>query len=131
MQLEFNRRPQRRLISLTPLIDVVFILLLFFMLASSFQQWRSMSINAPAKGVAKPSEQRALLLQVRVGGKLELDGEPLSAEALATRLQDYLAANPEQAVVVQPDPEVGLQTLVEVFDRLAAAGVRELTLGAL
>ena len=120
---------KRGMASLTPLIDVVFILLLFFMLASNFQQWRSLTLNAPGQGSAAPNNaERALLIRLSANGVLDLNGQALTLDQLDARLQPYLTRNPDQAVIVQPEVDVALQTLVAVFDRLAAVGVGQLTL---
>ena len=71
-QPQGRRRP---LISLTPLIDVVFILLVFFMLASSFLDWRSIDLNAPAQAAAGPAIEGALLVEIHPD-RLLLSGEP-------------------------------------------------------
>ena len=129
MQLELLQRRRRRLVSLTPLIDVVFIMLLFFMLASNFQQWRALKLSAPGKGALVTSDERALQLRVRTGGGLDLGGVAIPANTLMDHIRPYLARNPDQAIVVQSDADVRLRTLVGVFDKLSAAGVQQITFG--
>lgn len=119
-----RRRP---LISLTPLIDVVFILLIFFMLASSFLDWRTIELNAPSSGAAAPSLTGALLVEIRRDG-LRLSGETVSLDRLAERVADRVARVPDQRVVVKPAQGVPLQETVTVLDRLAATGVADLSL---
>ncbi len=99
--------PRRRAaISLTPLIDVVFILLVFFMLASSFLDWRAISLDTvePPPTARKASDKPALL--VGVGAKeTRLNGEVLPMDELLERLQHRLASDPEASVQIQPpDP---------------------------
>ena len=123
------RRPARRRspISLTPLIDVVFILLVFFMLASSFLDWRAIELDALGKAAAAPSVEGALLVELRSDG-LRLSGETLDLDALAARVAERLATKPDQRVLVKPTPGVVLQRAVAVLDRLTAAGARDLSL---
>lgn len=129
MQLEAAHTRRRSAIGLTSLIDVVFILLLFFMLASSFDQWRSLSINAPAANKSSSaSAAEVLRVSVDTQGAVRLNGELLPEGALEARVRSYLEKNADQAVVVQPDEDTGLQTLVAVLDRLTAVGVRRLNL---
>lgn len=120
-----NRR--RSPISLTPLIDVVFILLVFFMLASSFLDWRAIDLNAPGKAAASPSLEGAMLVEIRADG-LRLSGQTVTLPELAIRLGDKIRKKPEQRVVVRPVSGVVLQDAVVVLDALAAAGVRNLSL---
>jgi biopolymer transport protein ExbD len=126
-RLATETRRRRSPVSLTPLIDVVFILLVFFMLASSFLDWRAIDLNAPAQAGASASMQGALLVEVRPDG-LRLSGETVSLDTLAERVAERLAAKPDQKVLVKPATGVPLQDAVDVLDRLAAAGVAELSL---
>lgn len=130
--LRANRRSRRRSrrrspISLTPLIDVVFILLIFFMLASSFIDWRTIALDTPGKAAKRPSMEGALLVELRRDG-LRLSGETLGLEALVTRVSNRIAQKPDQRVLIKPTPGVMLQDAVTVLDRLAAAGVKNLSL---
>lgn len=129
MRLEYFSRTSRRRVNLTPLIDVVFILLMFFMLASDLQQWRAVTLNVPATQVTTATvNHQALRLRVETNGKIHLDGALLTLADLETRMRSILMDNPEQTVVVQPHGDVPVQILVHVFDRLTASGVRKLTL---
>ena len=65
--------PTGRLITLTPLIDVVFILLVFFMLASSYLDWRSIDLTVSSGAGAATSAQRAILINLRSDGNGEID----------------------------------------------------------
>lgn len=120
-------RRRRPLVSLTPLIDVVFILLVFFMLASSFLDWRAIDVSAGAGGTAAPSPRGALLVELRADGGLRLGGESLSADALSERIAARLARNPDQRVLVKPRPGVPLQNAIDLLERLTGAGVRDVS----
>lgn len=121
--LAVSRTRRRPLISLTPLIDVVFILLVFFMLASSFVDWRAIELSAPAETRATTGSplQGALLVEVRPDG-LRYAGEPLSLEGIVERVSQRLAQAPGTPVLVQPSAGVTLQQTVAVLDRLVDAG---------
>ena len=120
-----ERRRRPHLIRLTPLIDVVFILLVFFMLSSSFAQRRALELEGA--GPAAGGELRgALLVDVRRDG-LRLSGEPVSLEQLAAAVAGHVARDPGRRVLVRPGPQVTLQPLVTVLDRLGAAGVRQVS----
>lgn len=122
-----SHKRRRALIALAPLIDVVFILLVFFMLASSFLDWHSIDLSPPVQGTAAAPMEGALLVEVRPDG-LRLSGESMSLDALGERLRQRVAARPEQRVLVQPAPGVTLQEAVHVLDRLAIAGVTRMAL---
>ena len=120
-----ERRRRPHLIRITPLIDVVFILLVFFMLSSSFAQRRALELETTGPGT--PGGLRgALLVEVRRDG-LRLSGEAVSLDQLAASVAARVARDPGQRVLVRPGPEVTLQPLVAVLDRLEEAGVRRLS----
>lgn len=123
-----DARSHRVRISLTPLIDVVFILLVFFMLASSFLDWRAIPLDAPALSVTAASGEGALLVELRAPDELRLSGEPITPETLEQRLRERLEQRPEQRVLIQADAGVPLQRTVTVLDHVAAAGVSDVAL---
>ena len=114
-------RPGRRraLIGLTPLIDVVFILLIFFMLASRLGDLRGLPLVAAQGGGG--GVEGAVLLELRAGG-LRLSGEAVDEAALAARL------TPDRRVLLRAGAGVTTQALVALLDRLEALGVRDVTL---
>lgn len=118
---------RRRAISLTPLIDVVFILLVFFMLASSFLDWRHISLQTPAGPAAGTSMTGALLVEVRPDG-VRLAGETLALESLVERVAARLADDPSRRVLIAPADGVSLQRAIDVLDRLSAAGATDISL---
>jgi len=127
MQLKSTARRRRRLIGLTPLIDVVFILLLFFMLASQFHQWRAFTVGA----AGTPGDVKAVsavLVRVHGDGSLDLNGEPVTTRTLTERLGQTLTREPSLSVQIESADEVPLQTLVSLFDQLHAVGIDRMNL---
>lgn len=123
-----NSGRRRALIGLTPLIDVVFILLVFFMLASSYLDWRSIVLSPPAKAAQGGGLEGALLVEVQAGGVLRLSGQPVRLEELDGLVRQRLADKPGQRLVVKPEEAVDLQAVVAVLDSLAAAGAPSISL---
>lgn len=122
-----SSRRGRRMISLTPLIDVVFILLVFFMLASSFTDWRAISLATPPAATRAGSSEGAML--VRVGpDAIDVAGSAIDLPGLAAMLKERVAGKPDLRVLVQPQDGVELQRVVTVLDTAAAAGVTGLGL---
>jgi biopolymer transport protein ExbD len=119
--------PRRRArISLTPLIDVVFILLVFFMLASSFLDERAIKVGAPAAALGGASLEGALLVELRRDG-LRLAGERLALPQLMARLAEHAARDPRQRVLIKPAPGVSLQDAVTLLDRVSASGLSDVS----
>ena len=122
-------RRRRALISLTPLVDLVLILLVFFMVASSFRDWRAITLDAGvgAESGVTTRMEGALLVEV-LPGSVRLSGEPVSLESLLDRVGRHAAEQPDLRVLVKPMRGVALQETVRVFDALSAAGATGLSL---
>lgn len=112
---------RRATIPLTSLVDVVFILLFFFMLASRFSGLQGIDLNLGA------ADQRAVaaieetwFLQLYADEALVLNGQSVAP----AELQGRLAAQPGVHLVVQPGEGVSLQRLVSLMDELRASGAR-------
>ncbi len=120
-------RHRRPLVSLTPLVDVVFILLVFFMLASSFSDQRAVGLMTPA--IAESARtSKTVLLRVKRNGSLDLNGEPITVNQLQARAAQFIQTVGERQFLVQPDKGVALQRVVVVLDALYATGVQDISL---
>ena len=127
--MQFGEDPVRtRLIPLTPLIDVVFILLVFFMLASSFSDWRALDLKIAAQGGATSSGPPALVVDLAPGGDLRLNGRTLSESELAAQIETELERTPERSVLVRPAEAVSLQQTIDLLDLLKQAGADAIAL---
>ncbi len=123
-----SKPPRRRaLITLTPLIDVVFILLVFFMLASSFLDWRAIELDAPASATAGGGMEGAVLVEI-LPGALRVSGQVVSIESLARAVSERIERVPTGRVLVRPAAGVPLQDAVDVLDRLSLAGINGISL---
>ncbi|NCA72349.1 MAG: biopolymer transporter ExbD [Sphingobacteriia bacterium] len=130
MRLDLPRSRAGRGLSLTPLIDVVFILLLFFLLASHFDRWRTLRLDTATVTTGEQDADRSAVLRVRLhaDGTLLIDGVALDPNRLQHTLEDHRARLPDISVVLEAEAEVRLQPLVGLIDTVTAAGIRELSL---
>ncbi len=120
---------RRSLISLTPLIDVVFILLVFFMLAASFHDWRAIDLGAPAKTASQkpPSLEKSVLIEVRAND-LRVSGETVSLQGLKAKLSPLLSNSKAPRIFIRPDRGVALQQAVRVLDLLSEIGATKVSM---
>ena len=116
-------RPRRRP-NLTPMIDVVFLLLVFFMLASRFGVDRAVPLSVAGGGAAYSGPPRLVDLSADA---LRLNGVPIAPEALAGALR-ALTQTPADAIILRAADGADLQALVAVMDRLTGAGFTRLVL---
>jgi len=131
MQLQSHHRKALRRISLTPLADLVFILLVFFILETSFVQFREVAFKVPDEPTkASHAEGESLNIQVFPGGKLWIDGESLALAELTPWLVRQQLSE-ETAVILKAEDSVPLQILVEAMDLLRAQSLPRVQIQAL
>lgn len=112
----------------TPIIDVVFNLLIFFLVATSFQQVeRESKIALPETVAAGPisASLREIVINIDRTGALIVNGETLSPERLGSLLTDAIRANPDQKVNVRADRATAYEHVAAALDRCKRAGITE------
>jgi biopolymer transport protein ExbD len=115
-------------IDLTPIIDMVFLLLIFFLVATTFQQTeREMKIALPAASAAQPisAALRELVVNVDAEGRIVVSGRPLDGDGLSALVRQAVATNPQQKVTVRGDRTVAYAHIVRVLDICKGAGIQE------
>ena len=131
MQLQSHHRKALRRISLTPLADLVFILLVFFILETSFVKFREVAFKVPDEPTkASHAEGESLSIQVFPGGKLWIDGESMTLADLSSWLRRQQFSE-KTAVLLKTEDSVPLQTLVEAMDLLRAQSLPRVQIQAL
>ena len=126
MQLASSKSKIR--INLTPLIDVVFILLIFFMLVSSFSQWRELPLElSTAASVSKsnPSISFVVLKKTEV---IALNQQSISLKQLLKTLSARLAVDAKHQIVLRAEQGVPLQQLISVLEKLKALAANNVSL---
>jgi len=115
-------------LELTPIIDMVFLLLIFFLVATTFHQTeREMQIALPSASSAGPisAAMREIIVNVDRDGSIIVAGRPLSPEELDERVRSAVAVNPDQKVTVRGDRETAYANIVRVLDICKGAGIQE------
>lgn len=119
----FQGRRSRAAVSLTPLIDVVFILLIFFMLVSNLQSTNMIDLRVADRNAA-PTQVRDRALLVTISrDTLQLDGQPVSL----AQLREQVALQPQRQVALEPADGVSLQRIVTVLDQLRGVGASQVS----
>lgn len=123
--------PRRhRAISLTALIDVVFILLLFFMLTSTFTRWKAIDLEAPQASVHLRSQSEVAFLRLHPNGALAFMATDISLASADELNRSLFALVPsDRAVVVLPEADVSVQQIVSTIEALQATGWADVSLG--
>ncbi len=123
------RRPEVS-INLTPLIDVVFLLLIFFMVSTSFTELTQLVVDLPEAEGAPASADTALLLVVDVAGNMTLDGEPVpnDARGLSAAMGQRLSGNTDIPVTLSADAMTPHQYVVTAMDVAAQLNITRLSI---
>jgi biopolymer transport protein ExbD len=129
MAIQFASRRTSRRVSLTPLIDVVFILLVFFMLETTFLTEGGVKVAAAdAGGVASLQGQR-VTLELLDMNHVWVDGKRVAYAEWTTVLETVVLPTDEYAVEIRTADPVSVQRVVDVLDRLSALGYVHVTVG--
>ncbi|MBO9434992.1 biopolymer transporter ExbD [Ruegeria sp. R13_0] len=122
-----RRRPTRPLISLVPMIDVMLILLVFFMVTSTYLNLDMIPALAqsdrPAASGTSGEPASAVVIRIGSDGAPYFRGQALTSEALESLLSDRIAQAPATPVIVLPTGSARMQALVTVMDVVTRAGV--------
>lgn len=121
------RQPRPKLVlSLTPLIDVVFILLIFFMLASQFVDWRQIELTPQAQFSNTVSDEQSSSLRMLNNGSFDVNGT--AVEELQSVVSELEYAGKERSVFLTPENAVEIQSVIDVIEALSAVGVTKVQL---
>ena len=130
MLLEQPLAAKRRVISLTPLIDVVYILLLFFMLSSGFTHWRQLDITAPSESYDTDKIRTQHYLLLMAAGEYVYDNRHYPVSEL-TPIKQQLAEDPSGIFVVSVAKAVTTQQMIDFIDQLKIIGIDKVSLAGL
>lgn len=134
MNLRNDEAGEELTLNLTPMIDVIFQLLIFFMVATTFQEdEREIDVELPqaSTGSALVKETDEIVIHVKRDGALVVGGEVLDANALARHLALAAEHNPETPVMIRGDRLVHHEDVIGVMDACGIAGLTSLSLGTL
>lgn len=109
-------------IDLTPMLDVVFIMLIFFIVVASFIKEAGIEINRPDNTQSDPSDATSILVRIQSDDQIWMENRRVDARAVRANIQRLLAADPEQAVTLKVDKGAKAKTVVDVADAAREAG---------
>ncbi len=117
-------------INLTPLIDMVFILLIFFVVTSSFVKESGIEVNRPSAKSAERQEHGNIIISVSKSGEIWIDRRKVSMSALRANVERLHAENPEGSVIIASDRDARTGVLVQALDQARLAGVANVSIAA-
>lgn len=114
-------------IDMTPMLDIVFIMLIFFIVTTSFVKEAGVDINRPAASTGKKTDSKSLVVAITKDGVVYIDGNPVDVETVRPLVESLRAQDPESAVMVQADEASKTGSLIQVMDQIRAAGVTNIS----
>ena len=115
-------------IDMTPMLDVVFIMLIFFIVTASFVQESGIEVNRPDASTSAAKPRANILIAINDTGEIWINKRKVEESQVRANIERLHAENPQGTVVVQADEEAKTKTLVAVMDAARAAGVYDVSL---
>jgi len=126
-----NRGTEEELeINLTPMLDVTFIMLIFFIVTASFVKESGIDVNRPGAATAEKKERGNILVAITEQGQVWIDKRPVDVRAVRANIERLHAENPQGSVVIQADKNSKNGLLVSVMDAAREAGVYNVSIAA-
>jgi biopolymer transport protein ExbD len=113
-------------IDISPLIDMVFILLIFFMVSTTFVKDMKLDLNRPGASSATPASSKSIRVYIDNKNNIFIDGQPTKAWVLQSKVRDLLKTGTSTSILVITDKDVPAERLIEVVDACRLAGAKDI-----
>ena len=117
-------------INLTPMIDVVFIMLIFFIVTASFIKESGIAVERPSAATAVVQEHAAIIVAINATGEIWIDRRRVDIRAVRANVERLHLENPQGTVVIQADKRSNNGVFIEVLDQVRLAGVEKIAIAA-
>ena len=117
-------------INITPMLDVVFIMLIFFIVTATFVKEAGIEVNRPDAATAVKQEKANILVAIGPNNDIWIDRRQIDIRSVRPNIERLHAENPQGSVVIQADKESKTDTLIQVMDASRQAGVFNVSIAA-
>lgn len=117
-------------IDITPMLDIVFIMLIFFIVTTSFVKESGITVNRPSAETAEQKTGSNLLVAIRANGEIWIDRRVVDVRSVRANIERMKADNPEGAAIIQADEFAPSGLLVKVMDQIRLAGITNISIAA-
>jgi biopolymer transport protein ExbD len=125
-----DMREEEAEVNMTPMLDIVFIMLIFFVVTSSFVKESGVDVSRPAATTAQRKEQGNIMIGITEDNQIWIDRQRVDERAVRATVARLHAESPGGAVVIQADRHAHAGLLVQVIDQSRAAGVEDVSIAA-
>lgn len=112
-------------ISMAPLIDVVFLLLIFFMVTTVFPENRGLIIEKPESTMSEPLALKKMTFIISPEGKIEFQKNEINTQDITRLVREQLITAPDTAVLLQVDKKASTEVFIKVLDACKAGGAKQ------
>ncbi len=112
-------------IDISPLIDMVFILLIFFMVSTTFVKDMDLDITRPSAASANPASTKAVRVYIDANGDTYIEGQPVRPWVIQSRVRDLIKGSTTDQILVVTDESVPAKKLIEVVDQCRLGGAKD------
>jgi len=120
-----KRKQEEGTVDISPLIDMVFILLIFFMVTTTFVKDMKLELNRPSASTASAASSKAIRVFIDKFGDVYVDNQPVRIYVLQSKLRDMLRTSTDKSLLVVTDENVAAKTVIEVVDQCKLAGAQD------
>ena len=117
-------------LNITPMLDIVFIILIFFVVATSFVKESGVDVSRPGAHSSERKERGNIMVAITADNAVWIDKREVDIRAVRANIERLHAENPEGAVVIQADENSRTGLLVQVIDQARLAGVSDVSIAA-
>ncbi|MGQ4276182.1 ExbD/TolR family protein [Pseudidiomarina sp. E22-M8] len=124
------REEEDAAIDMTPMLDIVFIMLIFFIVTTSFVKEAGIDVNKPEASQAQKKPSANIFIAIRANGEVWMDKRMVDVERVGANIERLLAEQPTDIVVIQADKESKHGVVVKVMDQIKEAGIDKISIAA-
>lgn len=117
-------------IDMTPMLDIVFIMLIFFIVTTSFIKPSGLEYNKPEASQATTQKSANIFIGVSKTGVIKMENRQVDIERVTANVERMLAESPEAAVLIEADKEAQHGLVVKVMDNVKKAGINKISVSA-
>ncbi len=115
---------------MTPLIDMVFILLIFFIVTTSFVREAGVEVDRPSANTAETKTKASVIMGLTDQGQVFVEGRSLDIRSVRAYMERFLAETPDGSAIIVADKASLTGTLIQVLDQCRLAGVQDVSVAA-
>ena len=115
-------------INMTPMLDIVFIMLIFFIVTTSFTRESGISVQRPKAETTEQRQKKNIMIGIRATGEVWIDKRATDIRAVRANVERIRAESPVEAVLIEADRKTTTDILVRVMDQVRLAGIQNVSL---